>query len=134
MPTLLPAGKENNALVVEDDELIAKMMAKLFRDMGWKPILASSGEDGVEVFKRHGDEVAIIVSDIKMKNMNGVEMLEKIRDLRWGKDVPVLLVSGRPPSGTMLSRIRSLGAEFLGKPFNVDELLKIVREMLEGGK
>ena len=134
MPTLFSAGKENKALVVEDDELIAKMMLKLFRDMGWKPILAASGEEGVAIFKRRGEEVAIIVSDIMMENMDGVEMLEKIRDLQWGKDVPALFVSGRPPSDAVLMRIRSLGAKFLRKPFNVDELVKVVREILGGEK
>ncbi len=132
MPALLPEGKKNKALVVEDDELIAKMVLRLFCDMGWDPILATSGEEGLATFKKCGKELAIIVSDIMLDNMDGVEMLGKIRSTKSGRGVPALVMSGREPSDATLAQIRLLGARFLRKPFDVDELLKMIREILGG--
>jgi len=123
-------GCPKKILLVEDRDLIAKMVAKMLRDMGCEPILAADGTEGVRIFKRRGKDISVIVSDIVMEEMDGPEMLEEIRKMENGKFIPVLFISGKAPSDEMIDRIKKLNAAFLRKPFDLNKFLKKLKHLM----
>jgi len=123
---------KNRILLVEDRELIAKMISKMFSDIGCEPILAADGTEGVKIFKRRGKDIGMIVSDIMMDKMDGLEMVERIRKIDTGAEIPVLFISGQTPSDDAYIKIKKLKAEFLRKPFNLSDFLKKIKNLTGG--
>jgi CheY-like chemotaxis protein len=78
-------------LVIEDDEVIAKMYEIELLCDGYKTLIAGSGEEGIETVMH--EEPALILLDIQMPVMDGVETLKHIRNLPNGKNVPVLVIT-----------------------------------------
>jgi two-component system response regulator MprA len=108
-------------LIVDDEPAIRDALAQLFDDEGYSATVA---RDGAEALAAH-DRVKpqLILSDIHMPVMDGVTMVQTLRDR--GDLTPVLLISSLQPICS-LPRVRCLQ-----KPFNVDELLEIVSELIE---
>jgi CheY-like chemotaxis protein len=78
-------------LVIEDDEVIAKMYEIELLCDGYITVIAGSGAEGIEIVKN--EKPALILLDIQMPVMDGVETLKRIRTLPNGKDVPVLVIT-----------------------------------------
>jgi CheY-like chemotaxis protein len=78
-------------LVIEDDEVISKMYEIELLCEGYTTLLAASGAEGIEMVRN--EEPCLILLDIRMPGMDGVETLKHIRNLPNGKDVPVLVIT-----------------------------------------
>jgi DNA-binding response OmpR family regulator len=77
--------------IIEDDAVISQMYRMKFEADGFEVQLANNGRHGVELAESmHPD---IILLDIQMPEMNGVEALEVIRKSSWGKDIPVIILT-----------------------------------------
>lgn len=118
---------EGKVLLVEDDDSVRQVYARLLRRDGFTVFPAASGVEASEIFER--EEIDLVVSDIGMPGMSGVDLLKRLRleDL----DVPVILMTGNPHVDSA-SRAVELGAlRYLTKPVDVNELkraaLKAVR-------
>jgi DNA-binding response OmpR family regulator len=113
-------------LVVEDEERIASFLDKGLTAHGYAVDRASTGQDGL----RRGAEpdVSLVILDLKLPDLDGLEVLARLR--ARGATVPVLILSAR---GRVDDRVRGLdlGADdYLGKPFAFEELLARVRARL----
>jgi CheY-like chemotaxis protein len=114
------------ALVVDDEEIVCRYTARVLTDAGLHVLEAHDGEEAVALLENLGPAaVALVVSDIAMPRMNGVELATVIGQ-RW-PSIPVLLVSGQ---GRPLS---DYPGPFLGKPFTPEALLRSVEELLGSG-
>ena len=78
-------------LVIEDDEVISQMYEIALLGEGYAALLADSGAKGVEMVKN--EHPALILLDIQMPVMDGVETLKRIRNLPNGENIPVLVVT-----------------------------------------
>jgi CheY-like chemotaxis protein len=108
-------------LVVDDDALLVKMIATVLKTRGYSVLAAGNGKEGLDIAT--GAEPDIILLDIMMPVMDGLEMLE---ELRKTSDVPVIIISafGRPEK---VEKARKLGIEcFLNKPFEMDMLVDML--------
>jgi len=109
---------EGKVLLVEDDESVRQVYGRLLRRDGFTVFPAASGLEAAEIFER--EEIDLVVSDIGMPGMSGVDLLKALRlkDL----DVPVILMTGNPQVDSA-SRAVELGAlRYLTKPVDVTEL------------
>ena len=78
-------------LIVEDDEAMLEVLIDEFKREGFKTLSAKNGVEGLDTaLEKHPD---IILLDILMPEMDGLTMLTKLRDDKWGKDVPVILLT-----------------------------------------
>ncbi|MFL5493446.1 MAG: response regulator [Gemmatimonadales bacterium] len=111
------------AVVVDDEEMVCRYTARVLMDAGLRVLEAHDGEEALVLLESLGAAVVgLVVSDVSMPRMNGVE-LATIVGHRWPA-IPVLLVSGQGgPSSDYL------GA-FLAKPFTPDALIASVEELL----
>ncbi len=78
-------------LIVEDEDLVARMYQKGLQNSGLKVEIARDGEEGLEMVKK--DKPALIITDIMMPRMNGIQMLDIIKADEELKDTPVVVLS-----------------------------------------
>ena len=107
-------------LIVEDDNAMAQMCAKLIRRSGHSAVIANSGRDALAIVRTGGD-VDAVVSDVQMPQMSGIELLARVRE--FNSEIPVILMTGYANVVTS-DEARLLGAtDYLSKPFNAEALV-----------
>ena len=110
-------------LIVEDDNALAQMCAKLIRRCGHIALIASSGRDALAIVCEARD-IDIVISDVQMPQMTGVQLLDRLHAL--DATIPVILMTGytNPLSP---SQAFALGAaDYLMKPFDPEMLISSV--------
>jgi CheY-like chemotaxis protein len=108
-------------LLIEDDAAVRDMIARLVERMGHQVVQAPEGRAGLRAFEREAADV--VITDINMPEMDGIEVISCLRRLRAG--VPIIAISGGGlmPKELLLSTASALGAiEVLPKPFVVQQL------------
>jgi DNA-binding response OmpR family regulator len=124
-----PPTSPAQVLVVDDDDDVRAMVAKLLVRAGMTTIEAVNGSEGLRLFFDHRPD--LVVLDVSMPGMDGFAVLERIRDL---SDVPVLLLTAR---GVEMEKVRGLksGADdYVTKPFGRQELAARVEALLRRGR
>lgn len=114
-------------LLVEDEEDISMMVRSVLVLEGYDVTTASDGAEGVRMFRNNPD-FDLVLTDLRMPNLGGVEMLQKIRSMR--PNVKVIAASGyeeRP----VIEQLKRDGLDaFIEKPFEVKVLLNTVKQVL----
>ena len=114
-------------LVIEDEPDLRRLYAEALRDAGHE---VAEAEDGLDGLKQMSADPALVVLDLLMPRVSGYEFLRRLRSSRRYRSVPVVVVSATPTGRWSLIR----GADrYLPKPFDIDVLTKIVRELTRGG-
>ncbi|MGB0588649.1 MAG: ATP-binding protein [Myxococcota bacterium] len=109
-------------LVVEDSEDVRSLLTEVLQDAGYSVLTAEDGTHGLELLEAN-DGIQLVVSDVVMPRLGGVELAELVRS-RYPK-LPVILMSGYGPGASELEGIAQLH-----KPFTIDELLTVVSAAL----
>src|SRR5690606_29515783 len=89
---LVALGGEETILVIDDEEVVRQVSLLTLTNLGYKVMLASSGRDGLEVFRQHGNEISLVILDLTMPGINGETVLSEMNQINAG--IPVLLTSG----------------------------------------
>ncbi|MFV0436319.1 MAG: S16 family serine protease [Desulfopila sp.] len=120
--------KAQQSILLVDDEDIARnnMRYVLIKD-GYHCHSAANGLEALEILAR--EDIDLIVSDLKMERMDGLELLAAVN--RKYPEIPVIMVTGFASVHTAVEAMRSGAAYYLGKPVNLDELKKTIREVLD---
>jgi PAS domain S-box-containing protein len=121
-----------NVLVVDDEETVRAVTARMLENFGFTPILASDGTEAVRIFGAAPSEFVAVLMDLTMPNMDGEETFRRLRHLAPG--VRVILMSGFNEQEA-LGRFTGKGlAGFLQKPFRPDQLRTRMQQLLQGAK
>ena len=124
-------GRGELVMLVEDDDMIRSLTRQMLEHTGYRVLEARDGEDALEVFMPHADEVQLLVLDVVMPRMDGRQLYDNISELRPG--VPVLFCSSYSADILESEYMLQVGAELLPKPFRAADLLAKVREVLDRG-
>lgn len=115
-------------LLVDDDEGILSVTSAMMEGKGFSILTAKDGREGVELFRRHAGEIAAVLLDLTMPNMNGEAAFLEMKKIRG--DVKAILSSGYNEE-EVSSKFDSDGfAGFLQKPYTLTDLLNKFREVL----
>jgi DNA-binding response OmpR family regulator len=114
--------RETSILLVEDELTLATLLRDAIGDQFDRFILAHDGEDGLE--KAHIFQPDIVITDITMPKMNGLEMSTKLRET--SPDLPIVILSAYSQKEYLLEAIDVGITKYLIKPFDPDELMEIV--------
>jgi DNA-binding NtrC family response regulator len=107
-------------LIVEDDNAMSQMCAKLIRRHGHTALIADSGLHALAIFQSNPD-IAAVLTDVQMPHMSGIRLLAELRAL--DPELPVILMTGYT-NIVSLDEARSLGAtDYLSKPFDAGTLI-----------
>ncbi len=109
-------------LYVEDEAIIREQLERLLKRVVKEVVTASNGEEGLLAFKEHHPE--IIVTDIKMPQMTGLEMAREIRKL--DKSIPIVITTAHSESEFLLEAIEISVSDFLLKPVDTDNLISVI--------
>ncbi len=120
--------KLQQTILIVDDEAIARsnMEHVLIKD-GYRCHCAANGVEALEVLAR--EEVDLVITDLKMERMDGLELLNHIA--RLSPEIQVIMVTGFATVSTAVEALRKGAAHYLGKPVNLEELRRTVAEVLE---
>ena len=105
-------------LVVDDEDALRRVLARKLRSEGYGVVEARSGTDAAAVLDAH--PIDVVVSDIAMPDMNGVELLQLVRQQK--PDVPVLLMTGAPQLDSAVQAVEHGAFMYLVKPFTLEKL------------
>ncbi len=120
-------GSGELILIVDDEPDIVQTGREVLQNLGYKVLIAASGGEAVALFTSHQHEVELVLSDIIMPDMNGMEMAKQIRTIRH--DVPIIFATGHDKelvaSGTELEN-----AIILSKPFSIHQLGQTIHKLI----
>ncbi len=117
--------KTISILYVEDDEMIYKQTFDLFNKIFKKVYLAKDGVEGLEIFKEHSGNIDIIITDINMPKMNGLDMITNINKLKVQRK-PVIITSAYTDSDFIINSIDLNVDKYITKPIQIKGLTIII--------
>ncbi len=123
-------GGTETILVAEDDEAVLKLAEHILMDAGYSVLIAKNGEEAIQVFEQHMDEIDMAMFDVIMPRMGGKQAMDHILKLRPG--LPHLFASGYSENAVHTNFKKKRGLHLLSKPYQAETLLRKIREVLDG--
>ena len=115
-------------LIVDDEPAIRRLAGRLFQRAGCETLDAVDGEDAIEKFSAHADAIDLVLLDLSMPRMGGLDVLRQIHKLK--PNTPVLLASGYDEEGAAREVAQDGIAAFISKPYRERGLIEQVRQLL----
>ena len=128
VPVAAKPAATNAALVIDDEMFVREVTASTLEELGYAPLLAADGASGIEVFRANRDAIKVAVIDVMMPGLTGNQVLTAIRAL--APDLPAVLVSGFTDRRVLAAEFGGR-TEFLQKPFHPEELMAVVRRLVD---
>jgi two-component system, cell cycle sensor histidine kinase and response regulator CckA len=120
------AGDSGRALLLVDDETAVRTTTRrLLERNGWQVLEASNGEEALELFAQHRDKLSVVLTDVRMPIVDGVELARRVRDEM--PDFPVVFFSGYDELEQHdVAEVSNV--PLLAKPFSAADLLNVLRQ------
>ena len=119
--------KVGHIYLIDDDESMRKSLTRMLRELGY---LVEDYASAVDFFEKSVPVApAVILLDMQMPDMTGLELQEKLIKLR--RKTPIIFVSGQSHPHQIVQSLKKGAVDFLFKPFNLEELLKAVADAIE---
>jgi len=122
-------GNGETLLLAEDDLLVREVGLRMLERAGYQVITACTGDEALDLYVIHAQQIDLIVLDVVMPGLTGREVLKHIRLLP--SSVPICFCTGYDPAASQSDSLRSLGYEVIEKPFDEAHLLTTVRAILD---
>ena len=119
--------KELTLLLVEDEDSIRESMQEVFASVFQKVISASNGDEGLKKFKKFSPD--IVIADIMMPIMDGLEMSKQIKEV--SKNTPVIILSAYSEKERLLKAIDVGIDKYVIKPIDMDELFVVLEQIVK---
>lgn len=120
--------KSGQVLLVDDETPLLNVVSRQLAEIGFEVVTAKSGEQALEVLEQQHRATGLVILDMGMPGMGGQRCLERIKELY--PDMKVVVASGYAMDGGLQEVIKQSAAAYLSKPFKKDELLQVVRKVL----
>ncbi|MBM3299274.1 MAG: PAS domain S-box protein, partial [Deltaproteobacteria bacterium] len=119
----------NNILLVDDEEYVRDLAQTILERSGYTVLTASNGKDALDLYRRSREKISLVILDLIMPEMDGRQCLGEL--LKIDPNVRVLVASGFDANGPTKEAIETGARGFVGKPYNVRQMLQAVREVLD---
>lgn len=116
-----------NILIIDDEKSIRKTLTEILNYEGYKIEEAVDGEEGLKMFSEKPFD--LVLCDIKMPKLDGIEFLERSRDIN--PDVPVIMISGHGNIDTAVEAVKKGAFDYISKPPDLNRLLITLRNALD---
>jgi two-component system cell cycle sensor histidine kinase/response regulator CckA len=116
-------------LVVENEQFVLRLLEKVLSKGGYQVLLAADGEEAIETYCRHKTEIDVVMLDVGLPKVNGVDVLYKMKS--ENPHVRVIIVSGflEPELRT---KMQQAGVKhFINKPYMLDHVLETIQHLIE---
>lgn len=117
----------SNILIIDDEKAIRKTLSEILSYEGYKIEEAGDGEEGLRRFREKNYDV--VLCDIKMPKLDGIEFLDKAREAN--PDVPVIMISGHGTIETAVEAVKKGAYDYISKPPDLNRLLITIRNAMD---
>ena len=128
VPAYAAPVSDKTVLLVDDDPVILKLLQVNFEMEGYSVVTASDGVEGLA--RCHETNPSIVLCDIMMPNMDGLEVTRRLKGDPATKEIPIILLSAKAQAGDVQAGLDAGADEYLTKPFDPLELLDRVADIL----
>ncbi|MGD9182661.1 MAG: response regulator [Desulfobacterales bacterium] len=127
--SIVTVSKGNGTiLLIDDEEMIIKVGEELLQELGYKVLVARSGQGAIKLYKKNTDKIDLVIMDMIMPGMGGGETFDYLKEIN--PDIKVLLSSGYSING-QASEILERGCDdFIQKPFNISQLSEKIQGII----
>ncbi|RLB82714.1 MAG: hypothetical protein DRH17_04950 [Deltaproteobacteria bacterium] len=116
-------------LLVDDEQNILDVGKELLRELGYKVLVASGGEEALDIYKANKDRIDMVILDMIMPGMGGGEVYDRMKEIK--PEIKALLSSGYSINGEASEILESGCDGFIQKPFDIKQLSQMVRKVLD---
>jgi len=120
--------RNSKILIVEDDRVMGETLAKLFGRAGYYATYVSSGKSALGLLEEEPN-YAIVITDLVMPEIDGLELLRRIKEKHPG--IEVIVMTGYGTIKTAVDAIKQGAFDYITKPFNKDEILEVVSKIFK---
>jgi nitrogen-specific signal transduction histidine kinase/ActR/RegA family two-component response regulator len=124
------AGGTETVLLVDDEESIRDLGKRILERSGYTVLTAGNAKEALGIYTKDRDKISLVILDLIMPEMGGKQCLEEL--LRINPQAKVLIATGLAANGLTREAIDMGGKGLVGKPYNVEEMLRAVRKVLDG--
>jgi two-component system, NtrC family, nitrogen regulation response regulator NtrX len=117
----------SNILIIDDEKAIRKTLSEILSYEGYKIDEAGDGEEGLKKLKEK--EFDVVLCDIKMPKVDGIEFLEKSREIN--ADTPIIMISGHGTIETAVEAVKKGAYDYISKPPDLNRLLITIRNAMD---
>jgi CheY-like chemotaxis protein len=116
-------------LIVEDEQVMLRLVEKVLLQHGYQVLVASDGEEAIEVYRRHKLEIDVVLLDVDLPKLTGWDVLLKMKE--ENPDVRVVIATGflEPKMKTAMSRVTV--KHFVDKPYMLDEVVETLQSLID---
>jgi len=129
VPILNGLGGDETILLVEDEDSVREVASRILRRQGYVVVEARNGKEALKEFGERGREFDLIITDIVMPEMGGLELAQRVRE--WAPAARILFTSGYTEDAVLRRSFLEPGAEFIEKPFTPARLAERARQVLD---
>ena len=123
----LEQGLAGRILVVDDEEIVRRMLTEGLEQAGHTVVAVEDAESGLREVE--SGEFDLVLSDLHLPTLSGVELLVRVRAVRPG--LPVIVLTGAPALDKAVDAMKKGAADFIAKPFSIDHIDHVVRKNLQ---
>jgi PAS domain S-box-containing protein len=127
--TVAELGGHEAVLIVDDEEDMRELAGDMFRSYGYRVLLAGDGEQACRIYEEQGGQIDLVLLDMVMPKLGGLETFLKLRTMN--PDAKIILSSGYSENGRAQEIIKYGVSGFIQKPYQVQKLLALVRQVLK---
>ena len=128
IPEKILKGTET-VLLVDDEDIILDVGEGILKTLGYKVLIARSGKEAIELYKKNKDKIDMVILDMIMPQMGGGETYDRMKEI--DPNIKVLLSSGYSINGQATEILKRGCDGFIQKPFTMKDLSKAIREVLD---
>jgi two-component system phosphate regulon sensor histidine kinase PhoR len=122
-------AEKSKILVIDDEAVIRDSCCRILASEGCEVITAADGEEGLAAIKGDAQGLAVVLLDLKMPGMGGMEVLEKAREVN--PDLLIVVITGFATVDAAVEAMKKGAYDFIAKPFTPDQLRLVVNRALE---
>ncbi|MGP8330523.1 MAG: PAS domain S-box protein [Methanosarcinaceae archaeon] len=122
-------GGQESILIIDDEKAVANILKKILERLGYQVDASNSSPEALKIIRQQPDKYDLVISDLTMPNMTGLDLSEKLQQLRSG--FPVIIMTGYGDSLTSATQQQYGIKQVIGKPVAMRELALAVREVLD---
>jgi two-component system cell cycle sensor histidine kinase/response regulator CckA len=111
---------QDQILLVDDEPAVLSLASLVIKSSGYPVLTSTNGHEGLQTFTNARDSISVLVTDVQMPLMGGIEMAKSIKSQK--QDVKVIFISGYSPTPEIADLIAEWDAQFISKPFDLQHL------------
>ena len=121
---------QQNILIIEDDADIAESLQYNLRREGYRPMIAESGEKGLRLALDEKNAPSMIILDLMLPGMTGMELCRRLRRESQTKLTPIIMLTAKAAEGDKIAGLEVGADDYIVKPFSIKEVIARVRAVL----